>query len=135
MRHAVSPHPSMPAGGARAPDVPLPLEAVIITPELSRRTLRDRDLAAEHLALTALMEEMAIVTGKTGSQRILQRLVDTARCLCQADTAGISMLEMHGETEVFRWHAIAGTWAYLAGGTIDRGLSACGIVVHANAPC
>jgi len=134
MRHAVSSHPSMPAGDARSPEAPLPIEAVIITPELSRRTLRDRDLAAEHLAVTELMEEMATVAGKTGSDRILQRLVDTARCHCRADTAGISMLEMDGENEVFRWHAIAGPWAYLAGGTIDRGLSACGMVVHANAP-
>src|SRR6186713_3035991 len=130
MRHAVSSHPSMPAGGARAPDVPLPLEAVIITPELGQRTLRDRDLAAEHLALTALMEEMAIVAGKSGSDRILQRLVETARRLCQADTAGVSMLEMHAENEVFRWQAIAGRWAYLTGGTIDRGSSACGMVVR-----
>src|SRR5215204_4493441 len=134
VRHARSPHASMHESDSRSPDGALPLEAVIITSELSRRTLRDRDLAAEHIALTALMEEMAIVTGMSGSDRILQRLVETARCLCQANTAGISMLEMHGETEMFRWRAIAGTWAHLAGGTIDRGLSACGIVVHANAP-
>ena len=134
MPQVESPRASTPGGDSHSLDVPLPVEAVIITPELSRRTLRDRDLAAEHLALTALMEEMAIVAGKTGSDRILQRLVDTARCLCKADSAGISMLEMHGETEVFRWHAIAGRWAHLAGGTIDRGLSACGMVVHTNAP-
>jgi signal transduction histidine kinase/CheY-like chemotaxis protein len=134
VRHAGSVRSSMAGGDSRSLDVLLPLDSVIITSELSRRTLRDRDLAAEHLALTALMEEMAIVAGKTGSDRILQRLVETARCLCRADTAGISMLEMHGENEVFRWHAIAGPWAYLAGGTIDRGLSACGMVVHANAP-
>ena len=125
---------SEPGGDSHSLDAPLPIEAVIITPELSQRTLRDRDLAAEHLALTALMEEMAIVAGKSGSDRILQRLVETARRLCQADTAGVSMLEMHGENEVFRWQAIAGRWAYLTGGTIDRGSSACGMVVRTNAP-
>src|SRR6185503_16746816 len=86
---------SVGGGDSRSLDTPLPLEAVIITSELSRRTLRDRDLAAEHHAVTALMEELAIVAGKPGSDRILQRLVETARRLCQADTAGISMLEMH----------------------------------------
>ena len=112
----------------------LPLEAVIITPELSRRTLRERDLAAEHLAVTELMEEMAIVAGKPGSERILQRLVDTACRLCRADSAGISMLEMEGDDEIFRWHAIAGRWAHLTGGTVGRNLSACGLVVRRNAP-
>src|SRR5215208_1516824 len=101
VRHARSPHTSMQESDWRSPDEALPLEAVIITPELSRRTLRDRDLAAEHIALTALMEEMAIVSGKSGSDRILQRLVDTARCLSQADSAGISMLEMQGDNEMF----------------------------------
>ena len=112
----------------------LPLEAVIITPELSRRPLRERDLAAEHLAVTELIEEMAIVADKPGSERILQRLVDTACRLCRADSAGISMLEMQGDEEIFRWHAIAGRWAHLTGGTVGRNLSACGIVVRTNAP-
>ena len=134
MRFVGSSHRSTAVRDSDVLDEPVPLEAVIITPELSRRTLRDRDLPAEHRALTELMDEMACASGKSGSTRILQRLVDMARSLCQADSAGISMLEMHGEQEVFRWHAISGRWANLAGGTIDRGQSACGLVVHTNAP-
>ena len=83
---------SMRPVGAPAPDALLPIEAVIITSELSRRTLRDRDLAAEHRAMTELMEEMATAEGVSASDRILRRLVETTCCLCHAHSAGISML-------------------------------------------
>jgi len=112
----------------------LPLEDVIITSQLTRRTPCDRDLHAEHLAVTALMEEMASVAGGTASQRVLRRLVDTACTLCQGDAAGISMLEVDGDHEVFRWHAIAGRWAHFTGGTIPYERSVCGLVVQRNAP-
>jgi signal transduction histidine kinase/ActR/RegA family two-component response regulator len=115
-------------------DACLPLEAVIKTSELTRRTPRDRELAAEHLAVTELMEEMASVAGGTASDRVLRRLVDTTCALCNADAAGISMLEVDGDREVFRWHAIAGRWAHFTGGTIDYERSVCGLVVQRNAP-
>ncbi|HKP15347.1 MAG TPA: ATP-binding protein [Gemmatimonadaceae bacterium] len=134
MRQLESRQASPTVGDARARDVLLPLQAVIITPELSRRTLRDRDLAAEHLALNELMEEMASAAGTAASDRLIRRLVDTTLCLCQADCAGMSMLEIDGDKEVFRWRAIAGRWADLTGGSIDRASSACGLVVDANAP-
>jgi len=120
--------------GSRSLDAPLPLDAVITTSELNMRTLRDRDLAAEHLAMTELMEEMASAAGTTASDRIIRRLVDTTLRLCEADCAGMSMLEVDGGDEVFRWRAIAGRWAHLTGGTIDRHRSACGVVVQRNAP-
>jgi signal transduction histidine kinase/CheY-like chemotaxis protein len=125
---------SMRPVGAPSPDALLPLEAVIITAELSRRTLRDRDLAAEHQAMTELMEDMATAEGGSASDRILRRLVETTCCLCHAHAAGISMLEMDGDREVFRWQAIAGRWAHLTGGTIETGRSSCGLVVQRNAP-
>jgi signal transduction histidine kinase len=118
----------------RPNDGRLPLEDVIITSELNRRTPRDRDLVAEHLAVTELMEEMANVAGGSASQRVLRRLVDTACALCQGDAAGISMLEVDGDHEVFRWHSIAGRWAHFTGGTIDSRRSVCGIVVQRDAP-
>jgi signal transduction histidine kinase/ActR/RegA family two-component response regulator len=134
VRHVGSPHASMLGGDSHPLDVPLPLDAVIITSELSRRTLRDRDLSAEHVALMELMDEMASATGATAGDCLIRRLVDTTLSLCRADCAGMSMLEMDGENEVFRWRAIAGRWAYLTGGTIDCGSSACGVVVRTNAP-
>src|SRR5688572_2915611 len=120
MRRAGFRQASISGGDSHSLDVLLPLDAVITTPELNRRTLRDRDLAAEHHALTELMEEMASAAGTTASDRLIRRLVDTTLCLCQADCAGMSMLEMNGDKEVFRWRAIAGRWADLTGGTIDR---------------
>ncbi|MBW8770095.1 MAG: GAF domain-containing protein [Gemmatimonadetes bacterium] len=129
--------PSAQRSNSAAPplrDGRLPLEDVIITSQLTRRTPRDRDLHAEHLAVTALMEEMASVAGGTASQRVLRRLVDTACTLCQGDAAGISMLEVDGDHEVFRWHAIAGRWAHFTGGTIPYERSVCGLVVQRNAP-
>jgi signal transduction histidine kinase/CheY-like chemotaxis protein len=125
---------SSPRGEALPTETWLPLEDVIITSQLNRRTPRDRDLGAEHLAVTELMEEMASVAGGTASQRVLRRLVDVACALCQGDAAGISMLELDGDHEVFRWHAIAGRWAHFTGGTIDYKRSVCGIVVQRNAP-
>ena len=112
----------------------LPLEAIIATPELSRRTPRDRDLVAEHNAVTELMEDMASVAGGTASDRVLKRLVDTTCALCNADAAGMSMLEVDGDREYFRWQAIAGRWAHFTGGTLDFNKSVCGLVVQRNAP-
>ena len=87
------------ARGERARSTPgVPLEAVIITSELSRRTSRDRDLAAEHLAVTA-------ADGGHGERRrrkppatAFSSVSSIRRCsLCKADSAGMSMLEMDGD--------------------------------------
>ena len=99
---------SISLGAPHAKDAWLPLESIIVTPELNRRTPRDRDLVAEHNAVTELMEDMASVAGGTASDRVLKRLVDTTCALCNADAAGMSMLEMDGDREYFRWQAIAG---------------------------
>ena len=132
MTHAGSHHGPTTDLGSAVPRVPI--DDVIITPELGRRPLRARDLDSEHRALTALTEEMAGAVGEMASGRILQRLVDTSLSLCQADSAGVSMVETDGATEQFRWRAIAGEWAHLAGGTIDRHNSPCGLVVDTNKP-
>jgi len=69
-------------------DPPVPLEAVITTAALNQRPSRPADNAAVNSALIALMQEMA-----NSPRTILQRLVDTALGLCQAHSAGISLLE------------------------------------------
>src|SRR5262245_16541532 len=121
-------------GDSLTPDPPVPVEDVIITAELSRRTLRDRDLAAEHLAVTELMEVVASAAGGSAGDRVIQHLVQTTHELCGADSAGLSMLEMDGDRPIFRWRAIAGRWAHFTGGSIDFDRSCCGIVVQRNAP-
>jgi len=59
---------------------------------------------------------------------MLQRLVETARELCRADTAGISLLE----GDVFRWEAVAGVFASYRDGTMPRAASPCGVCIDEN---
>ena len=59
---------------------------------------------------------------------MLQRLVETARELCRADTAGISLLE----GDVFRWEAVAGVFASSRDGTMPRAASPCGVCIDEN---
>ena len=66
----------------------MPLEAVITTAELNQRPSRPADHAAVNNALVALMQEMV-----NSPRTILQRLADTALGLCQAHSAGISLLK------------------------------------------
>src|SRR5262245_49674914 len=83
--------------------VSVSLDDVLITAELAHRPARTPNYETENLALTALVEAMT-----DSPQTILQKLVETARDLCRADSAGISILEMGGSAGLFRWHAIAG---------------------------
>src|SRR5215470_10325750 len=83
--------------------LPVSLDDVLVTAELERRPTRSPDYAAEGRALAALAEAMA-----DSPQTILQKLVETALDLCDADSAGISILEPGGTAGVFRWHAVAG---------------------------
>ena len=91
-------------------DAPVPLEAVITTAELNQRPSRPVDHAAANSALVTLMQEMVNSPGT-----ILQRLADTALGLCQAHSAGISLLEDEDGRKIFRWHALAGWYARICG--------------------
>jgi hypothetical protein len=91
-------------------DAPVPLEAVITTAELNQRPSRPVDHAAANSALVTLMQEMVNSPGT-----ILQRLADTALGLCQAHSAGISLLEDEDGRKIFRWHARAGWYARICG--------------------
>jgi PAS domain S-box-containing protein len=66
-------------------------------------------------------------------QVILQKLVETARDLCHAGSAGISILEPGGKAGVFRWHAIAGQLASNTGRCVLREASPSGIVIDRDA--
>ena len=78
---------------------------VLITDELSHRPARPPDYEAESRALVELARAMV-----DSPQSILQMLVGMALDLCNAQTAGISLLESSdtGE-EIFRWRALAGS--------------------------
>jgi signal transduction histidine kinase/ActR/RegA family two-component response regulator len=100
------------------------LEEVDIRAELQFRPQRPPDYEAEHGALTVLAKEMA-----ENPRNMLQKLVETALDLCQADTAGISLIE----GDVFRWEALAGVHASARKGTMPRDASPCGICIDQDA--
>ncbi len=96
------------------------LAEVDVLSELDTRPARSPDYEAQNLALAALAEEMAV-----NPRNMLQRLVEVAVDLCQADTSGISLLE----GDVFRWEAVAGVFAGARNGTMPRDASPCGVVI------
>ncbi len=109
--------------------MPAPLDAVIANEELGRRRPRHRSHDGLQQALERLRRDLA-----TSPRRILQNLTDTALELCQAHSAGVSLLESEGARQFFRWHAVSGKWAPLVWTTLPRELSPCGTVLDRRAP-
>src|SRR5262249_12282099 len=105
------------------------LEHVITTAELSRRASRSPDYELESRALAGLMTAMA---DQPNADIVLQKLVHTARELCRAHSAGISLLEKDSDRDVFRWRAVAGPWSIYRGELMPRE-SPCGTVLDRNA--
>jgi two-component sensor histidine kinase len=109
-------------------DSRVPLEHVITTADLSRRTSRPPDYECESRALAGLMAALA---NQPSADSVLQKLVDTALQLCRAHSAGISILETGTHGDVFRWRAVAGSCSIHRGETIPRE-SPCGAVLDRN---
>jgi PAS domain S-box-containing protein len=100
---------------------------VIVTEELERRPARPPGHAAENRALVALANALT-----ENPAALLQRLVEAARELCAADSAGISILEEEAGLPVFRWHAVSGAWTGCVGGSRPRDQTPCGTVLDRN---
>src|SRR5262245_52096383 len=101
------------------------LDDIIITPELDRRPSRSPDRERENAALVELMELMA---RQQNADDVLQGLVETALKACQAQSAGVSILETNEQgREVFRWRAATGQWPVHRGDEMPRA-SPCGAV-------
>lgn len=109
--------------------LPAALDAVIANQELNRRRLRHRVHDRLEPALERLSRDLA-----TSPRRTLQNLTDTALELCQAHSAGVSLLESEGARQFFRWHAVSGKWAPLVWATLPREFSPCGTVLDRGAP-
>jgi len=107
---------------------PFRLEDVVMNSDLLHRPSRRPDYEGENNALMALVQTMV-----TSPQTILQKLVETALRLCNAHTAGISLLEQHDGREVFRWEALAGVYADRLNNTMPRNASPSGITIDRNA--
>jgi signal transduction histidine kinase/ActR/RegA family two-component response regulator len=103
---------------------------VIITAEVARRAPRSADFAAENAALVALAQAL------TGPDKVLlQLLADTALGLCQAHSAGISLIETDAAgNSLFRWVATAGLCAPYIGGSTSLVQSPCGITAALGEP-
>ena len=107
---------------------PFRIEDVVVNSELWHRPSRRADYEAENSALKLLAQTMM-----DSPQAILQKLAETARSLCNAHTAGISLLEQHNGEEVFRWEALAGVFADRLNHTMPRHASPCGTTIDRNA--
>ncbi|MDB5356032.1 MAG: sensor hybrid histidine kinase [Phycisphaerales bacterium] len=107
----------------KAPSCVVRVEDVLITDELSSRPTLPPDLRLENATLHALAKAMATDPGS-----MMQTLVDCALKLCNAGSAGISLLD---EREgVFRWVATAGACAPWAGRTAPVEFSPCGVCLE-----
>src|SRR3712207_500551 len=108
---------------------PAELDDILVTAELSRRPARVPDFAAENQALVQLAQTMV-----QAPPALLQCLVDVALDLCQAGSAGISLLDSGVEPSIFRWAVLSGGFAPYVGGTTPRGFSPCGTCLDRDAP-
>jgi PAS domain S-box-containing protein len=108
----------------------LNLEDVLITDALAQRPSRTPNLQAETEAFHTLARQLA-----EAPQTMLRTLVTVAKDLCQAGSAGMSLLEVTPDgTEVFRWVAVAGALENYEGETAPRDFSPCGVCLDRQSP-
>jgi len=107
----------------------VPLESVLCTEELNRRTTRPPDYEAENRALVSLVQELA-----ESPRTILQTLADKILEVFDAGSAGVSLLTKEDGGKRFYWPAIAGVWKPHIGGGTPRDFGPCGDVLDRNAP-
>src|SRR5271163_4288945 len=99
------------------------LKDIDIRSALVARTQRPPNYETEHRALQVLTAELA-----ENPRNMLQKLVETARDLCHAGSAGISLLE----GDRFRWEALSGALAPFHSTTMPRDASPCGACIDQN---
>lgn len=105
------------------------LQEVLITEQLSLRSSREPDYKSEVESIHGLTKALT-----DSPSSILQELVDAALKLCRADSAGISIAEVDGDKEHFRWCALAGRMSHLINATLPRYFSPCGEVLSQARP-
>jgi signal transduction histidine kinase len=111
------------------PGVSVPLESILCTEELRRRPSRAPDYEKENRALVVLGQALA-----DSPHTVLQTLAGTILDICQAGSAGISLLTTHDGGKRFYWPAIAGRWKQHVGGGTPRDFGPCGDVLDRNTP-
>jgi two-component system NarL family sensor kinase len=109
---------------------PVPLEDVLVTYKLGSRRRRKPNSYQENLAFRALAKAMA-----DSPDKLIDTLLQAARELCCAGTAGLSIVEtLPSGEQVFRWTHLAGDLSNLVGETNPRHFSLCGTALDLNAP-
>lgn len=103
------------------------LESILLTEELQRRPSRPPNYEKENRALVGLSGALA-----DSPRAILQILAETILDVCQADSAGISLLTTDDGGKRFYWPAIAGMWKPYIGGETPRDFGPCGDVLDRN---
>src|ERR1700761_2827647 len=93
--------------------------------ELAKRPARPPDYAAENMALLRLAR--AQIGPKT---RVWQEIAEVALAVCEAGSAGISLVEGSDENRCFRWEAVAGLGAALQGKAIPWNDCPCAIALQ-----
>ena len=105
-------------------DLPAAVAEVFITDELLRRAAPAPDYLREKLAIQDLAHQMA-----DRPTEVLPRLVKLAMEICEADSAGVSVLE----GDVFRWFNLTGKLAVFEDATTPRNHSPCCLLYTSDA--
>ncbi len=105
--------------------IPAAIAEVFVTDRLASRPETRPDYLREKLAIQDLANEMAEHPGD-----VLPRLVKLAMEICQADSAGVSVLDEGAG--VFRWLGLQGALSVFEGATTPRNHSPCGICLDCD---
>jgi two-component sensor histidine kinase len=105
----------------------IPVAQTLVTDQLLSRETGSPDYLREKLALQDLARSMS-----DEPTRVLPRLVQLAMELCEAGSAGVSILEP--ETNQFRWFGLAGVLSVFEGEKTPRDNSPCGVCLDIEGP-
>jgi signal transduction histidine kinase len=106
------------------------LQDVLVSSKLRSRPRRLPNLETESAALRILARVMA-----NSPSQLLDTLLRLALELCQAGTAGISLVETLPENDsIFRWTNVAGVLKKHAGGFTPRNFSPCAVSLDCKSP-
>ena len=105
------------------------LERVISTTQLNIRASHAPRPGAESRGLRRLSKALS-----EDPESILQTLCEVALDVCDADTAGISILDRDDAGPIFRWRAIAGAYSPHLGGMTRREFGPCGTTMDRGTP-
>jgi len=109
---------------------PVSLDDILCTPLLASRKPSESSPALEAESFRRLARQLA-----HAPQELPQTVVEEALILCRVGSAGVSLLEPQPDGSVlFRWVAVAGQCAPLAGKSTPRDFSPCGACLDQNRP-